>query len=248
MGGAMCCLEGVAGPPPKPKKLTLKYFPIAGRAEVIRLALILGKLDCADQRLTGEEWEKQHKATAPFGQLPVLMVDGKELAQTKAILRYVGKLAQYDGRLLYPQDPWLAAKVDEVMDAFDDLWILLAPTYRIENQQQKEQTRQRLFAPGGEAARLVAIFEQLLSRSSNGFVVPEAGLTVADLMYFSFLNVVRSGFVEGLPSSLFAGYPNLMKHKEKIANVPEIKKYYVENAKVSNPLSLPNYEVFAPGR
>lgn len=248
MGNAPC-FQGLAPAPERPKgRITLKYFPIAGRAEPIRLALLLGKFDYEDRRLTNEDWKSEKgKPSAPYRQLPVLIVDGKPLAQTKAILRYIGKLSQVDDHYLYPQDALLAAKVDEVMDAFDDLWILLAPTYRIEDKSQREQARQQLFAPEGEATGLVKIFEQILSKSSNGFVVPEAGLSVADLMYFGFLNVIRSGFVEGLGPDLFKEYPSITKHKDKIANLPDVSAYY-NNAEKSSPGKIPHYDVFKPGK
>lgn len=248
MGNAPC-FEGMVPAPERPKgRITLKYFPIAGRAEPIRLALLLGKFDYDDKRVTSEEWQTSEKGSTPFGQLPILLVDGKPLAQTKAILRYIGKMTKVeDGRYLYPQDALLAAKVDEVMDAFDDLWILLAPTFRIENAEQKKKARQQIFAPGNEAASFMSIFEQTLSKSKNGFVVPEAGLTVADLMYFGFLSFIRSGFVDGLGPDLFKEYTCIMKHKEKIANLPEVSAYY-KDAKKSNPGNIAHFEVFKPGQ
>mmetsp|Transcript_86315 Transcript_86315/g.239358 ORF Transcript_86315/g.239358 Transcript_86315/m.239358 type:complete len:245 (-) Transcript_86315:86-820(-) len=244
MGNA--CTEGIAGPARPKGNITLKYFPIAGRAEPIRLALKLGKFDFYDQRINGEEWER-HKKQTPYGQMPVLIVGGKQIAQTKAILRFVGKMTKYDGHLLYPKDPFSAAKVDEVLDAFDDLWILIAPTFRIKDKEQKEQARLELFQPGGQAATLVSIFERILTESGNGFVVPEAGLSVADLMYFCFLNSIRSGFIEGLKADLFKDCTNIMKHKEKVANIPDVRSYYQDKQK-SNPMGLSSYEVFLPGK
>ncbi|CAE7194686.1 GST1 [Symbiodinium pilosum] len=233
MGSSLSCFEGF-GPPAKPKgKLVFKYFDMAGRGEVIRLALTLGQYSFQDLRLKGDEWEAKEKKAAPYHQLPVLLIDGKPLAQTKAILRYLGKVTAFNGRYLYPSDPLVAAKVDEIMDAFDDLWILLAPTYRIANQQQKEAARQRLFAPGGEAAAMLEIFECTLAGSTNGYVVPQAGLSVADLMYFSFLCVVRSGFMEGLGPELLKSYPSIMKHKELIAAIPEVLRTCVGFAELS---------------
>mmetsp|Transcript_55058 Transcript_55058/g.178294 ORF Transcript_55058/g.178294 Transcript_55058/m.178294 type:complete len:249 (-) Transcript_55058:41-787(-) len=248
MGAAAAgCLEGLAPGPPMPKTITLKYFPMAGRAEPIRLALTLGGLQFFDQRIPGQDWTDKYKPSMPYGQLPVLVVDGKTICQTKAILRYVGKLAKYNKSPLYPKDPVLAAKVDELLDAFDDLWILLAPTFLIKDQYQKEEYRQQLFAPGGVATEKLAIFERTLADSGTGFAVPQAGFSVADLMYYSFLCVIRSGFLEGLGSELLKGYPSISKHKEMVANLPAVKAYYADK-KRSNPNDVPNYEVFSPGK
>mmetsp|Transcript_13515 Transcript_13515/g.29670 ORF Transcript_13515/g.29670 Transcript_13515/m.29670 type:complete len:245 (-) Transcript_13515:24-758(-) len=242
MGHASSCLEGCFGWE-HPEKITLKYFPIPGRAEPIRLALVLGGLQFHDHRLSGEDWRGKYKRTMLFGQVPVLELQKKRrLTQTKAILRYVGRFAKgLHGKHLYPSDPWLGAKVDEIVDAFDDLWILLAPSYRIDDQPLKEHVRQQIFEPGGEGAPLLDAFEAILAKSYNGFAVPEAGLTVADLVYFGFLNSIRSGLVEGLGPGLFAdlGYKRIVAHKEMMARIPAIERYYKDK-------DLLFYEVFRP--
>jgi glutathione S-transferase len=245
------CFEGLGGkkaaaPPRLPTgPMTLKYFPISGRAEPIRLALRIGGIGFEDQRIPAADWPAAKKLT-PYGQVPVLIVEQQQLAQTKAILRYIGKLARHQGHPLYPQDPLLAAKVDELLDAFDDVWILLAPTYRIKDQSQKEAARQKLFGPGGEAAAMIRIFDGVLKDSKNGFLVPEAGLTVADLAYFCYLNTIRSGFVDGLTPQLLDSFPAIKKHKELLAGIPVITQYYADPK--SNPDNLPIYDVFKPGK
>eukprot|EP00931_Biecheleriopsis_adriatica_P121262 TRINITY_DN96348_c0_g1_i1.p1 TRINITY_DN96348_c0_g1~~TRINITY_DN96348_c0_g1_i1.p1 ORF type:complete len:249 (+),score=73.45 TRINITY_DN96348_c0_g1_i1:74-820(+) len=245
------CVEGLTGggAPARPKSpMTLKYFAISGRGEAIRLALLLGKFAYHDERIKPDAWEATEKKAAPFSQLPVLVVDNKPLAQTKTILRYIGKLSPRDGgKFLYPKDPWLAAKVDEVLDFFDDVWILIAPTYAIQDQKQKELARQRLFQEGNEAAKFMDILESILSKSSTGFIVPEAGLTVADVACYANLNVLRSGFVEGLQPDLFNNYKKIMQHIEKIAKLPEVADYYMDQ-KQSNPENVEFYKVFQSGK
>ena len=80
-------------------KLKLTYFDInGGRGEPARLALSIGGIRprtiASTLRLAG----------TPFGALPVLEVDGRTLAQSNAINRYVGKLISTRptrGRLRY---------------------------------------------------------------------------------------------------------------------------------------------------
>ena len=50
------------------------------------------------------------------GQLPVIEVDGVQIAQSNAILIYVGKLAG-----LYPWDPVLGLQVEEFLSVVDDI-------------------------------------------------------------------------------------------------------------------------------
>lgn len=238
------CCEGVGA---RPKQaMTLKYFPIAGRCEPIRLALLLGKFNYKEERLTGTEWQNgPTKKSTPYGQLPVLIVNGYTMGQSKTILRYLGKLTKYKGKRLYPTNAFLSAQVDEVLDAFDDLFMLLAPTYKIADKIEKEAFRQQLFSRGGQAADLMDIFEKRLAKSKSGWVVSEAGLTVADLVYFGYLCMLRSGFIEGLDLSLFAKYRKILEHKDRVAKIPEILAYYKDTDR-SNPKSVPYYEVFLP--
>jgi len=76
------------------------------------------------------------KADTPFGALPVLKVDGQIVAQSNAINRYVGKLAD-----LYPSDPWQAALCDEAMEAVEDITTKLVATRALSGR-AKESTAQ----------------------------------------------------------------------------------------------------------
>mmetsp|Transcript_119823 Transcript_119823/g.207974 ORF Transcript_119823/g.207974 Transcript_119823/m.207974 type:complete len:247 (-) Transcript_119823:156-896(-) len=238
------CCEGVGSRPKK--EMTLKYFPIAGRCEPIRLALLLGKFKYKEERLTGTEWENgPTKKSTPYGQLPVLIVNGYTMGQSKTILRYLGKLTKFKGKRLYPTNAFLSAQVDEVLDAFDDFFMLLAPTYKIADKHEKEDFRRQLFSAGGQGANFMDIFEKRLQSSKSGWVVSEAGLTVADLVYFGYLCMIRSGSVDGLNLSLFSKYRKIMEHKDRVARIPEIQAYYKDKDR-SNPKSVPYYEVFLP--
>ena len=64
------------------------------RAEASRLALFFGGIEFEDLRPSREEIAKMKTdGTFPFGQFPVLQVDGNTIAQTGAIARFCGKLS-----------------------------------------------------------------------------------------------------------------------------------------------------------
>ena len=93
-------------------QLRLSYFKFPfWRAEVSRIALFLGDVPFENHHPSRDEFKKMKAAgELPFGQLPILLVDGQVIAQTGAIARFCGKLSG-----LYPEDNALhAARVDAV--------------------------------------------------------------------------------------------------------------------------------------
>jgi prostaglandin-H2 D-isomerase / glutathione transferase len=68
----------------------------------------VGSIDFIDERITSSEWtvRKEAKKGNSLKQLPLLEVNGQEIGQSKAIVRYAGKIAG-----LYPNDPFIAAQV-----------------------------------------------------------------------------------------------------------------------------------------
>jgi hypothetical protein len=93
--------------------LKLTYFDIQGVAEKIRLAFHLGGVEFEDVRIGFPEWAAM-KPTTPYGQLPIMSIDGAPpMAQSDAMLRYAGRLANQNGVLLYGAHNELA--IDEAM-------------------------------------------------------------------------------------------------------------------------------------
>lgn len=87
-------------------KMQLIYFNATARAEPARFMLHYKGVDFEDKRVEEEEWQKlkpsafvffstlfsgsaTHIAGTPFGQLPVLDVDGVKICQSGAINRYI---------------------------------------------------------------------------------------------------------------------------------------------------------------
>jgi glutathione S-transferase len=95
-----------------------------GKAEPARLAFAVKGVAFEDVLLTGSTWETLKPAT-PWGQVPVLEVDGEQLAQSGAINSYVARALG-----LCPADPMGAAKVDEFCDTVEECSVVcLAATY-----------------------------------------------------------------------------------------------------------------------
>ena len=81
------------------------YFPIYGKGEAIKMALHYLGVEFESVDHVGETWQP-YKPNTPFGQMPVLdLDDGTSLAQSMAIINYIG--ATWGGNKLgfVPTDP-----------------------------------------------------------------------------------------------------------------------------------------------
>lgn len=200
-------------------KLKLIYFDFhGGRGEPARLALHIGGVEFEDQRVVFADWPAI-KPQMPYQVLPVLEVDGKLLAQSNSINRFVGKLAG-----LYPGDPWQAGLCDEIMDAVEDSTQLLVATFSIESENEKKAARQALVD-----GALRSSLEQLQTRleKSGGKYFSDSRLTVADLKVFGWIKDLKSGNFDHIPTDLPDRVaPLLMEHFERVNTHPKIVEYY----------------------
>lgn len=72
----------------------LYYFPVKARAESIKIALGLAHVPYTFkpvQNWTVEKEEGLKNGTLPFGQVPMLHIDGMDIVQSLAILRYISR-------------------------------------------------------------------------------------------------------------------------------------------------------------
>ena len=158
--------------------LKLTYFNVEGAAEKIRLAFKLGGIEFDDERIERANWPAL-KPSAPFGQLPLLSIDGKPpISQSNAILRYAGRLSG-----LYPEDPLQAMRVDEVIGLHDDFFRSIKPTQEIISRPQdfgyppdlsdtekkalQSKMRSALMAEGGDIPRYLGYFESILEKNGR---------------------------------------------------------------------------------
>ncbi|MEX1993247.1 MAG: glutathione S-transferase [Steroidobacteraceae bacterium] len=199
-------------------KLVLIYFDFAGsRGETARLAMHLGSVAFEDRRIARVDWAAL-RDTMPFQQMPVLEVDGKLIAQSNTINRYVGKLAG-----LYPKDDWQAARVDEVMDAVEEITTRIGNTIRLEGE-AKKNAREALAA--GPVPRFLEQLEARLQAGGGEWFV-EQRLTVADLKCYIWVRWLKSGVIDDIPAGIVDRHaPLLAAHCERVRNHPKIAAYY----------------------
>jgi glutathione S-transferase len=208
----------------KMTKLKLTYFDFdGGRGEPARLALHIGGIPFEDERVSPKDWP-QFRDRTPFQALPTLEVDGKVVAQSNSINRYVGKLAG-----LYPKDDWQALLCDEVMDAAEDIGIRIGNTIDLPAD-AKKKAREEL-----SAGSITRFLQQLQARlkSAGGEYFADKRLTVADLKIFMLVRWLRSGVLDHIPKDLVDRVaPLMVKHFERVGDLPKVSAYY-ERRKVA---------------
>ena len=196
---------------------TLTYFDFPGsRGEECRLALHLAGVPFTDERLQGAAWQ-QRKASAPFGALPVLAVEGRPpLAQTNAILRLIGR-----EHGLLPTDPWEAARHEAIMDTVEDLRHRMGPMARVKDEAEKRRQRE-------EAAReyLPEWAAQVERQLGAGPFVGGDKIGVADLKLFVVLGPYLRGSIDFVPATVFDGAPKLLALHRAVQEHPAVVAWY----------------------
>ena len=201
-----------------PKSIKLFYFDFhGGRGETARLALSIGGVPFSDERVKGADWPLL-KPSMPFGELPVLEVDGQRISQSNAINRYVGQLTG-----LYPDDPWQAAQCDEACCAAEALNDALGPSFSLKGDEQKRE-RERLLA--GSIPRCLKGLDSLLAQRGGEWFASNR-LTIADLKVIEITRMLSSGRLDHIPADIVERTaPGLAAHLTRVLAQPGVRAYY----------------------
>jgi len=200
----------------------LTYFDFdGGRGEPVRITLHAAGIEFEDHRISFDEF-MQMRPTMRFTCAPVLEIDGVEVTQSNAMLRYVGKMAG-----LYPEDDLQALYCDEVMDAVEDLLHQVVQTFGLEGDKLKD-AREKL--ADGWITTFVKGLADLLARGGGEYFA-NGRLTVADLKVYMQVRSLRSGILDHVPTDLVDSLaPSLVEHQERIGNDPVVAAYYMARA------------------
>ena len=199
----------------KPK---LVYFDAAvSRGEECRLALYLAGVDFDDVRVSHAEWADLKPKTA-YGSLPILEMPGfPPLAQTNAILVFIGR--QYG---LHPKDAFHAAHHEAMMSHVEDLRSHVGPTLRISDEAEKKKARANLsesYLPSWASNAERQIDE-------TGPFFGGAALQVVDLKLHRAVHWITSGIIDDIPTTVFSDFPRLNRIFAEVRDHGKIKAWY----------------------
>ena len=176
---------------------TLTYFDFDGsRGLECRIALHVAGVDFTDARVTRPEWAAL-KPTLPYGALPVLTVDGRVLAQSTAILNYVGR-----SHGLHPSDPWVSAEHDAVMHSVEDL------RHKVPGSQGMSDDDKKTAREAFMAGFLTTWASTVEARIQGPFLEGDT-LQVADIKVYVILRAYLNGGYDHIPATFFDAYPKV---------------------------------------
>ena len=206
--------------------LKLFYFDISGKGEPIRLLAAYAGLELEDYRFASREefMKMKEDGTLPYGQVPLLEVDGKDhVPQSATILRYLAKLAD-----LYPSDALLAAKVDAALDQEADAFVgptVASYTTRFGIEMTDSQVEATAAALSSEVMpRHFKAVEGLLTESATGWIAGTPEPSPADFAW-----AIRLGDYLPMKDRLFTkelreleAFPACKAFVEKFYALPQI--------------------------
>jgi len=192
----------------------LTYFDLRGRGECIRVLFHAAGQKFEDNRVTFEQWPAL-KPKSPFGHLPYLEVDGKPLAETPAILRYLGRKLGF-----VPKDDFEEAQLEALFSTQRDFEFECKEFFAVISgfkQGDKEKLYAEVFKPAVE--RLFPILIAQLKKSGSGFLSKD-GPT-----WFDFYLAENTYQMRSKASELLKQYPEIDAHLTKVHSLPKVAPY-----------------------
>jgi len=199
----------------KPK---LTYFAGRGLAEFPRLVLAAAGVQYEDNRIESPA-ELKEKGVLPFGQIPILEVDGQIIAQSVAIARYIARKHH-----LYGADDNEAVKVDQILDAITDFRAKAQPYRDLPDGEAKDKKKAEY-----QASILpvwLKYFENWLAKHNTQYFAGNQ-ISIADIRAFDSLWTLDQP--AHFPGSVTAEhYPHLKALFDRVASHERIAKWVNE--------------------
>jgi len=152
----------------------LYYFNGKGRAEMIRLTFAAAGKEYEDIRLEQKDFGER-KADFPFGQVPVLEVNGKMYGQSMAIVSFLGR--EFG---MYGSSNVDAIVIEQVMQLIQDLLQTAVKFFFEKDEKVKEEAETKF--KGETCPKFYGFFEKMLKDSGSGFFLSK--MSVADVAVY----------------------------------------------------------------
>merc|ERR1712038_886374 len=180
------------------------------------LILAYGGLDYEDRRFP--IGAKEFKPSAPYGQLPILEVDGVTIAQSMAISRYLARETGLAGTTNL-----VMAQVDEAVDVINDVQNAIWGAVFEGDEKLKAEKKKKVEEE--TIPNNLANLEKVLEARGGQFLAGNC-LTWAELHFLQLVDLII--FVGSPNHKCLEATPKLANLVERTRNIPNIKKWLEE--------------------
>lgn len=189
----------------------LIYFNLRARGEVTRLLLEVAGVPYEDSRVDFTRWPDLKKDT-PFGQLPILEIDGVRICQSNTIARYLANKYGLAGKTELEK-----ARADMIVDCSEDVTKEISKLIVEKDEAKRNELKQKL--ENELLPNYFAKFEALLKENKNG-----DGYFVGDSMTWADITIANgSSWINLLELGNPADkHPKLKALVERVESHPKI--------------------------
>ncbi|XP_072389821.1 glutathione S-transferase-like [Diabrotica undecimpunctata] len=199
----------------------LTYFNVTGRVEPARVMFHYGEIPFEDVRIEHADWPSL-KPKTPFGELPVLEIDGKKYTQGVSLARYVANIVGLVGKT--------NEENLEIEIAVNIVSELLITAYEFHYEPNEEKKKQNLKKLNELMDKYLPVLDEA-ARKNEGHLVTNR-LTWADIFFVTSYEDIRHVLKNKDIVKDFSGLQNLKKNvlaekniKQYIQNRPKIPTY-----------------------
>ncbi|KAF7638000.1 Glutathione S-transferase-1 [Meloidogyne graminicola] len=140
---------------------------------------------------------------------------GKQLAQSGAIMQFLGK--KFD---LFTKDDWEEAKALEIIFLIDEMGTAVSPYMGVKfgfREGDVEQLRKDIFLPA--INKYLPFYEKRLEESNSGFILP-SGISYVDFSIAHFIGMLKT-----MENEILNKYPKLVEYTNNFHKLPQLKEY-----------------------
>uniref|UniRef100_A0A7S0V6R1 glutathione transferase n=1 Tax=Polytomella parva TaxID=51329 RepID=A0A7S0V6R1_9CHLO len=204
---------------------TIFYFPLRGRAEVIKLVLSYAKVEFDVENIDYNVMKKD-RTLYPFGQCPRFADGVVDICQSNTILRYLARKYDLNGKAEAD-----TCAVDMIMEGVESLrikYVNLIYNDKLEESAMEKYWQDHFDASTTEGRNGGAHMLYLRSYIKESGFCLESGISMADFCLFDLVDLHIRIFEDKMNSI----FPDLVEFHARMSELPGVKEY------VAGPLRL----------
>lgn len=194
----------------------LSYFPVEAKGELIRFIFVQTGTKYEDFRIKREDWPAM-KPTTPFGQVPILEVDGEVLAGSGPIARFLSERLGLAG-----SNDIENVKIAGIKDVQDEVVMKLGKAFFAKDDEKEKAKAEVIdsFIP-----KYLGLMEKTIKENAkeSGWLFGSK-LTYVDLNLYLIVDCMKL-FKE---ENLLDEYPLVKKLTDNVGTLPNIAKWIKE--------------------